>query len=64
MSEQELKNNKVAELRVTAKEFNNMQALAVQENEPLLHTYSNGGVTVKIALSFLITFGYLDYIAF
>jgi hypothetical protein len=64
MSEQELKNNKIAEVRLTAKEFNNMQALAVQESEPLLHTYSNGGVTVKVALSFLITFGYLDLIAF
>jgi hypothetical protein len=64
MSEQELKNNKIAEVRLTAKEFNNMQALAVQESEPLLHTYTNGGVTVKVALSFLITFGYLDLIAF
>jgi hypothetical protein len=64
MSEQELKNNKIAEVRLTAKEFNNMQALAVQESEPLLHTYNNGGVTVKVAIGFLITFGYLDLIAF
>lgn len=64
MSEQELKNNKVAEVRVTTKEFDNLQALAVQQSEPLLHSYSNGGVTVKVALSFLITFGYLDLIAF
>lgn len=64
MSEQELKNNKIAEVRVTAKEFDNLQALAVQESEPILHSYSNGGVTVKVAVSFLITFGYLDLISF
>lgn len=64
MSEQELKNNKIAEVRLTAKEFDNMQALAVQESEPILHSYSNGGVTVKVAVSFLITFGYLDLISF
>jgi hypothetical protein len=64
MSEQELKNNKIAEVRVTSREFDNLQALAVQENEPILHSYSNGGVTVKVAVSFLITFGYLDLISF
>lgn len=64
MSAEELKSNKVTEVRVSAKEFANMQELAVKQNEPLLHTYSNGGVTVKVALSFLITFGYLDLIAF
>jgi hypothetical protein len=64
MSEQELKNNKIAEVRLTAKEFDNMQALAVQESEPILHSYSNGGVTVHVAVSFLITFGYLDLISF
>lgn len=64
MSEQELKNKEIAAVRVTVKEFYNLQALAIQHSEPLLHSYSNGGVTVKIALSFLITFGYLDLIAF
>lgn len=64
MSTQEIKENKVTEVRVTIKEFATLQELAVKQNEPLLHTYSNGGVTVKIALSFLITFGYLDLIAF
>ena len=64
MSDQELKNNKIAEVRVTSREFDNMQALAVQESEPILHSYSNGGVTVKVAVSFLITFGYLDLISF
>jgi hypothetical protein len=64
MSEQELKNNKIAEVRVTSREFDNLQALAVQESEPILHSYSNGGVTVKVAVSFLITFGYLDLISF
>jgi hypothetical protein len=64
MSAQELKENKNVEVRITNKEFMNMQALAVQENEPLIHRFENGGVTVRIALSFIITFGYLDLIQF
>lgn len=64
MSEQQIKEQKNVEVLVTTKEFNNLQALAVKENEPLLHTYSNGGVKVKIGLSFLIAFGYLDLIQF
>jgi hypothetical protein len=64
MSEQQIKEQKNIEVRVTNKEFDNLQALAIRENEPLLHTYNNGGVTVKIGLSFLIAFGYLDLIQF
>lgn len=64
MSEQQIKEQKNIEVRVTNKEFENLQALAIRENEPLLHTYNNGGVTVKIGLSFLIAFGYLDLIQF
>ena len=64
MSEQQIKENSNVEVLVTPSEFNNLQALANRENEPLLHHYRNGGVVVKIGVSFLITFGYLDLINF
>lgn len=64
MSEQQIKENSNVEVLVTPQEFNNLQALANRENEPLLHHYRNGGVVVKIGVSFLITFGYLDLIQF
>ena len=64
MSEQQIKANQTMEVLVTQKEFNNLQSLATREGEPLLHYYRNGGVVVKIGVSFLITFGYLDLIQF
>ena len=64
MSHEEIKANSVTQVRVTSKEFTNMQLLAYKKGESLLHKYENAGVTVIVAVSFLLEFDYLDLIKF
>jgi len=64
MSSKEIQENKNTTLRLTSKEFNQLQNTAVHNREPLTHFWENGGVTVTITLAFIIEFGFLDLIEF
>jgi len=55
---------RIQNVRLTASEFYNMRALAMQNNVPITHRWKDGGVSVKVDVSFLIQYEYLDMIKF